>query len=134
LILGKVQIMFAPVLWSIEVAESGRVRVYATTGRERSTLLPEIPLMSDAIPGYSYAPWFGVGTTPGTMQHDVALLRSAIEAASKSRKNDQTFRPQGYERLSMRPDEFVALIDKTRKEAVSATTAVDQAPSVSQKR
>src|SRR4029077_13151131 len=116
LILGNVQLMLAPVFWSIEVAESGRVRVYATTGRERSPLLPETPLMSDAIPGYSYAPWFGVGAMPGPTQQDIALLRSAIEAAAKSPKNDQRFRSQGYERLSMGPDEFAALVDRTRAE------------------
>jgi tripartite-type tricarboxylate transporter receptor subunit TctC len=130
LILGKVQLMLAPILWSIEVAESGRVRVYATSGRERSPLLPEASLMSDAIPGYSYAPWFGVGAMPGSTQQDIAVLRSAIEAAAKSPKNDQTFRSQGYERLSMGPAEFAALVDKTRKEAVSAATAVEQAPVV----
>jgi tripartite-type tricarboxylate transporter receptor subunit TctC len=123
LILGKVQLMLAPILWSIEVAESGRVRAYATTGRERSPLLPETPLMSDVIPGYSYAPWFGVGALPGATQQDITLLRSAIEAASKSPRNDQTFRSQGYERLSMRPDEFAALVDKSKKEAASAATA-----------
>jgi tripartite-type tricarboxylate transporter receptor subunit TctC len=128
LILGKVQLMLAPVFWWIDVAESGRVRVYATTGRERSPLLPEAPLMSDAIPGYSYAPWFGVGAMPGPTQQDIALLHSAIDAAAKSPKNNQTFRSQGYERLSMRPDEFAALVDKTRKEAVSAATAAEQAP------
>jgi hypothetical protein len=130
LILGKVQLMLAPVLWSIEVAESGRVRVYATTGRERSSLLPDIPLMSDAIPGYSYAPWFGVGALPGPAQRDIAPLRSAIEAASKSPKNDETFRSQGFERLSMGPDEFAALVDKTRRDAVSAAAAAEQAPPV----
>lgn len=130
LMLGKVQLMLAPILGSIEVAESGRVRVYATTGRERSPLLPEAPLMSDAIPGYSYAPWFGIGAMPGSTQQDIALLRSAIAAAAKSPKNDQTFRSQGYERLSMGPDEFAALVDKSRKEAVSAVTAVEQAPVV----
>jgi tripartite-type tricarboxylate transporter receptor subunit TctC len=88
LILGKVQFMLAPVLSSIEIVDSGRVRTYATTGRERSSLLPKIPLMSDAIPGYSYAPWFGVGALPGATHQDIALLRSAIEAASKSPKND----------------------------------------------
>jgi len=128
LILGKVQLMLAPVFWWIDVAESGRVRVYATTGRERSPLLPEAPLMSDAIPGYSYAPWFGVGAMPGPTQQDIALLHSAIDAAAKRPKNNQTFRSQGYERLSMRPDEFAALVDKTRKEAVSAATAAEQAP------
>lgn len=129
LILGRVQLMFEPILWWIEVVESGRVRVYATTGRERSTLLPEAPLMSDAIPGYSYAPWFGVGAALGTKEQDIALLRSAIEAASKNPKNDQTFRSQGYEPLSMRPDEFAALVNQARMNAVSAATAADHTPS-----
>src|SRR5204862_6827143 len=66
----------------------------------------------------------------GSTPQEIALLRSVIEAAAKSPKNDQTFRRQGYERLPMGPGEFAALVDKARKEAVAAITAVEQAPVV----
>ena len=46
---------------SIEYIKAGKPRALAVTTVARSDLLPEIPAMSDFVPGYEVSNWFGIG-------------------------------------------------------------------------
>ncbi len=60
LIGGQVPIMFDAIPTMREQAIAGRVRGLATTGPQRSPLMPELPTVAEAVPGYEASIWLGI--------------------------------------------------------------------------
>jgi tripartite-type tricarboxylate transporter receptor subunit TctC len=60
LISGQVPIMFDAIPTMREQITGGRVRGLATTGPERSPLLPDLPAVAEALPGYEASIWLGL--------------------------------------------------------------------------
>jgi tripartite-type tricarboxylate transporter receptor subunit TctC len=57
---GQVPIMFDAIPTMREQAIAGRVRGLATTGPQRSPLMPELPTVAEAVPGYEASIWLGI--------------------------------------------------------------------------
>jgi len=60
LIGGQVPIMFDAIPTMREQVVGGRVRAIATTGPQRSPLMPEIPAVAEVLPGYEASIWLGL--------------------------------------------------------------------------
>lgn len=60
LISGQVPIMFDAIPTMREQAIAGRVRGLATTGPQRSPLMPELPTVAESVPGYEASIWLGI--------------------------------------------------------------------------
>jgi tripartite-type tricarboxylate transporter receptor subunit TctC len=80
LIAGQVQVMFDPIATSIESIRAGKLRPLAVTTLMRSPMLPDIPTVSDVLPGYSSSAWFGFGAPKGTPVEIVDKLNNEINA------------------------------------------------------
>jgi len=61
LISGQVHVMFDNLPTSIEYIRAGKLRGLAVTSTERSHLLPDVPTVSDYVPGYEASAWYGLG-------------------------------------------------------------------------
>src|SRR2546430_11727204 len=64
--------------WSSDVCSSdlGKVRALATTGKVRSSALPNVPTMSEAgVPGYEAVIWLGIMAPKGTPPDIVRRLK-----------------------------------------------------------
>lgn len=59
LVAGTVPIMFDAIPTMRPQIEGGRVRGFATTGPSRSSLLPDLPVVAEALPGYEASIWLG---------------------------------------------------------------------------
>jgi tripartite-type tricarboxylate transporter receptor subunit TctC len=58
---GQVDMMFDAVTTMSEFARSGRVKALATTGKVRSSVLPNVPTLSEAgVVGYEAVIWLGI--------------------------------------------------------------------------
>src|SRR5262249_50259915 len=57
---GQVQIMFDSMTASIEYIRAGKLRALAVTTATRAEALPDIPTVSDFVPGYEVASWSGI--------------------------------------------------------------------------
>ncbi len=58
--------MFDPVLSSLPLAKSGRVRVLAVTTAKRSALLPDVPTVAESgVPDFQVDPWFALFAPAG---------------------------------------------------------------------
>lgn len=60
LIGGQVPIMFDAIPTMREQVAGGRVRAIATTGPQRSPLMPEVPAVAEVLPGYEASIWLGL--------------------------------------------------------------------------
>ncbi|HLI98390.1 MAG TPA: tripartite tricarboxylate transporter substrate binding protein [Bradyrhizobium sp.] len=78
---GQIQGMFDNVTSSFELVRSGKLRALGVTTRERSMVLPDIPPISDTLPGFETSSFYGVGVPRGTSQAIVDLLNQEINAA-----------------------------------------------------
>ena len=76
---GQVQMMFAGS--TVEYIKAGNVRALAITTPTRSEILPEIPPLSETVPGYDAAAWIGVGAPKDTPAEIIDRLNKEINAA-----------------------------------------------------
>jgi tripartite-type tricarboxylate transporter receptor subunit TctC len=65
LIGGQVQMLMATMASSIEYVRTGKVRALAVTSTKRSALLPDVPPLAEAVPGFETNDWYGIGATKG---------------------------------------------------------------------
>jgi tripartite-type tricarboxylate transporter receptor subunit TctC len=78
---GQIQGMFDNVTSSFELVRAGKLRALGVTTRERSEILPDVPPIADALPGYETSSFYGVGARRDTPRDIVDLLNKEINAA-----------------------------------------------------
>jgi tripartite-type tricarboxylate transporter receptor subunit TctC len=78
---GQIQGMFDNVTSSVEFVRSGKLRALGVTTKDRSETMPEVPSISDTLPGYETSSFYGVGAPRDTPQEIVDLLNKEINAA-----------------------------------------------------
>ena len=70
LLAGDVDAMFDAVGSSMPHIQSGALRALGVSATKRLRVLPEVPLIGDAVPGYTVTGWLGVGVPKGTPHRD----------------------------------------------------------------
>jgi tripartite-type tricarboxylate transporter receptor subunit TctC len=78
---GQIQGMFDNVTSSFELVRAGKVRALGVTMKDRSETMPEVPPISDVLPGYETSSFYGVGVPFDTPPEIVDLLNREINAA-----------------------------------------------------
>jgi tripartite-type tricarboxylate transporter receptor subunit TctC len=78
---GQIQGMFDNVTSSFELVRTGKLRALGVTTGDRSDTMPEVPPISDTLPGYETSSFYGVGAPRDTPQEIVDLLNREINAA-----------------------------------------------------
>jgi tripartite-type tricarboxylate transporter receptor subunit TctC len=78
---GRVQVAFFGPVSAMEYVKSGKLRALAVTGAKRMDTLPDLPTVSEFIPGYESTSWFGVGAPRSTRTDIVEKLNKEINAA-----------------------------------------------------
>jgi tripartite-type tricarboxylate transporter receptor subunit TctC len=77
---GQVQVLFVSAPTSIEQIRAGRLRALTVTSSTRLAVLPEVPAMSEYLPGYEASTWLGVGAPRNTPAEIVETLNREINA------------------------------------------------------
>lgn len=78
---GQAQMMFEPMSASIEPVRNGKLRALAVTTAVRSAALPDVPPLSEAVPGYEASAVTGIGVPAKTPKPIVERLNREINAA-----------------------------------------------------
>ena len=78
---GQVQVYFPAVIAAIEYIRSGKLRALAVTSATRSEVLPDIPTMSEFVPGYEASFWLGLGAPKNTLTETINKLNKEINVA-----------------------------------------------------
>jgi len=116
LIGGRVQVMFGEMSSSIEFIKADKLRALAVTTATRSEALPDLPSVSDFVPGYEASAWYGVGAPKNTPIAIVEKLSKEINVALADPKMRARLTALGGTVLDGSPAEFGTLIsDETQK-------------------
>src|SRR6185369_11373364 len=111
IISGQIDMMFDSVPTMAPMIEAGRVKALGTSGKARSTILPNVPTIAEAgIPDYNATIWIGVMAPAGTPKEIVDLLNREINAILVRPEIKESWRRQGANTMVMSPQEFGAYI------------------------
>jgi tripartite-type tricarboxylate transporter receptor subunit TctC len=104
---GHVQMMFDAITVLAPNAREGKVVPLGTSGKKRSTVMPEVPTIAEAgVPGYESTIWLGVMAPAKTPQAVVDLLNAEIRKIMARPDVKAQWAEQGANPMSMSPAEF----------------------------
>jgi tripartite-type tricarboxylate transporter receptor subunit TctC len=104
---GQVQMMIDAVTTMAPNVTAGQVRALATTGKTRSSVLPDVPTVTEAgVPGYEATIWLGLMAPAGTPKPIIDKLNAAVNEVVQRPDVVKLWAEQGAEPMSMTPDQF----------------------------
>ena len=125
LIAGRVKVTFIPASAVLAQAKAGSVRLLATTGRRRASVLPDLPTVAESgLPGFEAALWMGVLAPAGTPATIVDRLAKAVATALATPDINAQLATQGIDEFSLGPAEFAAYIRTDTDKWAKVVTAI----------
>ena len=116
LIGGQVQVSFIGLTVAIEHIRSGKLRALAVTAATRSDVLPDIPTVSDFVPGYEASAFWGVGAPRNTPPEIIDKLNKEINAVLSDPEPKRRLAEGGGTVLVGSPADFGKFVaDETEK-------------------
>jgi tripartite-type tricarboxylate transporter receptor subunit TctC len=116
LISGQVQVMFGVLPASLGHIGAGTLRALAVTSINRQPLLPDIPALSEFLPGYEASGWYGIVAPKGTPPEIIDRLNKEIDAGLRDEKTHRRLVELGCEIFAGPPAAFGKFIaDETEK-------------------
>jgi tripartite-type tricarboxylate transporter receptor subunit TctC len=106
LVAGHIQLIFAPLVEVLSFIEAGKVRALAVTTKARSRRLPDLPTISEELPGYEVALWVGLFAPKGTPQPIVDKLGAGVRKAMAHPAVHKTVEEQGSSIVASTPEAF----------------------------
>ena len=111
LIGGQVSIVFTGVPPVVPLAKAGKVRLLATTGKQRIVNLPDVPTIAEAgVNGADVLIWYGVVVPAATPKDVVARLNREIVKLMNLPDVREKFAQQSVDPATGSPEEFARLI------------------------
>jgi tripartite-type tricarboxylate transporter receptor subunit TctC len=90
-----------------EFARAGKVRALATSGKVRSSVLPDVPTLAEAgVPGYEAVLWLGIIAPKNTPPEIVRRLNAEITKIVANPGVREEWAKQGAVAMTMTPDDF----------------------------
>jgi tripartite-type tricarboxylate transporter receptor subunit TctC len=117
LLAGDVQqVYFGPLLSSIGYVRAGQLRALAVTTATRSPMLPDVPALTETLPGYEASARFGIGVPTRTPQEIIERLNTQVNASLADANFQARLANLGATVLPGSPADFANLIaDETMK-------------------
>jgi tripartite-type tricarboxylate transporter receptor subunit TctC len=109
LLSGQMQVMFPSVISMYPYIQSGRTRVLAVLGQQRSKALPNTPTSAEVgLPGLIASIWYGLLTTAGTPKSVVMLLHQNVVKALANKDLNERLQRDSVEQIGSTPEEFAS--------------------------
>ncbi|HEY4855518.1 MAG TPA: tripartite tricarboxylate transporter substrate binding protein [Xanthobacteraceae bacterium] len=111
LLAGQVQVGFDTMPASIEYVRAGKLRALAVSTVTRSQTLPDLPTVSEFVPGYESSGYFGLGAPGKTPAEIIDKLNREVNAGLADPKLRAQLTDLGGMILAGSPADFRKLID-----------------------
>jgi tripartite-type tricarboxylate transporter receptor subunit TctC len=110
---GQVEMMFDAVTVMNEHVKAGKVRALATSGKVRSSVMPNVPTLDEAgVPGYEATIWLGLVAPAKTPPAIVERLNAEITRIVQSPQTQAEWAKQGATPMTMTPAAFGKYLDE----------------------
>ena len=104
---GQVQMMFDAITTMAPNVQAGKLLAFGTSGRVRSTVLPDVPTVAEAgVPGYESTIWLGVMAPAGTPAPIIDRLNAEITKVTSRADVKEAWAKRGATAMSMTPEQF----------------------------
>ena len=103
---GQVPAMFDGIATMLPLIRAGRVRALATTGTQRSALMPDTPTVAETLPGYEQVGFNGLLAPTGTPRAVIERLNTEINRIINTDAMKEAFGRLGAEIAPMSPEAF----------------------------
>jgi tripartite-type tricarboxylate transporter receptor subunit TctC len=108
---GQVKFFFSNGSSVVGLIDSGKVKAIAHTGKGRLASLPNLPPVSDTLPGFEAYEWNGVFVPHGTPAAIVTKLNAELNAALRSPQVGERFAQLNIDSRANTPEEFRAFVE-----------------------
>jgi len=105
---GQVQLIFATMPTVIQQAKSGRLRMVATLGNARAKATPDVPTISETLPGFEVANWIGMFAPAGTPREITDRLNAEIQKIMRAPDVEARLETEGAKFIPTTPESFAA--------------------------
>ncbi len=106
LLAGQIQLLFAAIPGVIDNVRAGKLRALAVTTATRVAVLPDVPAMSEIVPGYDASGWLGLGAPKGMPAELIARLNQEVGAVLADPTAKARLVGLGIEPMSMSAADF----------------------------
>jgi tripartite-type tricarboxylate transporter receptor subunit TctC len=107
---GQVKFFFANGSSVVGMIQGGQLKAIAHTGKGRLKSLPDVPPVSDTLPGFEAYEWNGVFVPHGTRAAVTRTLNGAINEAIRAPEVKARFEQLNIESRQNTPEEFRAFV------------------------
>jgi len=107
LVAGHVQMQLSSMPAAIQHVRTGRLRMIAQTGKQRSAAAPEVPTMEQSgLPGFVVSSGFGMLAPAGTPRPIIDRIHSALVRALNDPAVKENLAKQGAEIVASTPEDY----------------------------
>jgi tripartite-type tricarboxylate transporter receptor subunit TctC len=114
LVSGKIDVLFDSLPSGLPHVKEGRLRALGITSLKRSPLLPDLPAISETVPGYESVTWFGLYAPKGLAPEVVTRLNTALNQALQDADVKERLARLGIEPVGGTPQQFKAMAEADR--------------------
>jgi tripartite-type tricarboxylate transporter receptor subunit TctC len=103
---GQVDMMFAPVIASLPLANAGQLVALAVTSAKRSAIAPNLPTVAESgVPGFEVTGWYGLAAPAATPMPAIMRLNTEVNRALMAGGLIEQLHVQGLEPVGGPPEE-----------------------------
>ncbi|MGE0333448.1 MAG: tripartite tricarboxylate transporter substrate binding protein [Ramlibacter sp.] len=114
LVSGKVDVLFDSLPSGLPHVKEGRLRALGITSARRSALLPDLPAISESVPGYETVTWFGLYGPKGLPAELATRLSTGINQALQEPDVKERLARLGIDPVGGTPAQFAAMANADR--------------------
>ena len=126
LLAGHVQVMFGNVAAGMNHVRNGKLRVLAVTSPKRLPAHPQLPALTEQVPGVVAVTWFGMVAPPGTPPAITRKVSMLVLDILKTPEMVRKFAEAGADPVGNTPDEM----DKWMREDADRWRSVIRAANI----
>lgn len=110
LLSGQIQITFDNITIAWPHVQAGKIRALATASPKRLEVAPDLPALSEFIPGYDASSWHGFFAPSGVPKEVVARLSKEVQEIMKEPNVVEQMKKLGVQPVGSSSEEFTAHI------------------------
>jgi tripartite-type tricarboxylate transporter receptor subunit TctC len=109
---GQLPFVFASLPASLSHIKAGKLKALAVSSPKRSPALPDVPALSETVPGYAGTLWIGLFSPSGVPAEVSAKLNDAMVNTLAAKDLRDKLEQQGVELAApITPEQFASLLN-----------------------